>query len=90
MSSVFYSEGVKPIEIHRRMNVQYGDACLSLQQVYEWTRKFKNGISSVPEFPRPGQAHRVVTPEATAAVEAIVKENHRVTLNEIAPHLETT
>ena len=25
------SEGVKPIEIHRRMKVQYGDACLSLQ-----------------------------------------------------------
>jgi len=24
------SEGVKPIEIHRRMKVQYGDACLSL------------------------------------------------------------
>ena len=23
------SEGVKPIEIHRRMKVQYGDACLS-------------------------------------------------------------
>ena len=28
------SEWVKPIEIHRRMKVQYGDACLSLQQVY--------------------------------------------------------
>ena len=41
------SEGVKPIEIHRRMKVQYGDACLSLQQVYEWTRKFMNGTSSV-------------------------------------------
>ena len=29
------SKGVKPIEIHRRMKVQYGDACLSQQQVYE-------------------------------------------------------
>ena len=48
------SEGVKPIEIHRRMNVQYGDACLSLQQVYEWTRKFMNGISCVTDSPRPG------------------------------------
>ena len=53
----FYSEGVKPIEIHRQMKVQYGDACLSLQQVYEWTRKFMNGISSVTDSPRPGQAH---------------------------------
>jgi len=48
------SEGVKPIEIHRRMKVQYGDACLSLQRLYEWTRKFMNSISSVTDSPRPG------------------------------------
>ena len=82
----FSSEGVKPIEIHRRMKVQYGDACLSLQQVYEWNRKFTNGISSVTDSPRPGQTHRVVTPEAIAAVEAIVKENRRVTENEIVAY----
>jgi len=70
------------------MKVQYGDAGLSLQQVYEWTRKFMNGISSVTDSPRPGQAHRVVTPEAIAAVEAIVKENRRVTVNEIAAHMD--
>jgi len=51
------SEGVKPIEIHRRMKVQYGDACLSLQQVYKWTRKLMNGISCVTDSPQPGQAH---------------------------------
>ena len=43
-----------------------------------------NGISSVTDSPRPGQAHPVVTPEANAAVEAIVKENRRETANEIA------
>jgi hypothetical protein len=51
------SEGVKPIEIHRQKKVQYGDACLSLQQVYEWTKMFMNGISSVADCPGPGQAH---------------------------------
>ena len=51
------NEGVKPIEINRRMKVQYGDACLSLHQVYEWTRKFMNGTSTVTDSPRPGQAH---------------------------------
>ena len=66
------------------MKVQYGDACLSLQQVYEWNRKFMNSISSVTDSPRLGQAHRVVTPEAIAVAEAIVKENRRVTVNEIA------
>jgi hypothetical protein len=37
------SEGEKPADIHRRMKRQYGDACVSLQQVYEWHRKFKSG-----------------------------------------------
>jgi len=82
------SEGVKSIEFHRRMKVQYGDACLSLQQLYEWTRKFMNCISSVTDSLRHGQAHPVVTPQAIAAVEAIVKENRRVTVNEIAAHLD--
>ena len=61
---------------------------VSLQQVYEGTRKSRNGISSVTDSPRPGQAHPVVTPEAIAAVEVIVKENRCVTVNEIAAHLD--
>ena len=69
----FKFEEVQPIEIHRRMNVQYGDACLSLQQVYEWTRKFMNGIRSVTVSPLPGQAHPVVTSEVIAAVETILR-----------------
>jgi len=47
-----------------------------------------DGISSVTDSPRPGQAHRVVTSEAIAAVEAIMKENRRVTVNEIAAHTD--
>jgi len=39
-----------------------------------------NDLSSVKDSPRPGQAHPVVTPEANAAVEVIVKENRRVTV----------
>ena len=47
-----------------------------------------NAISSVTDSRRPGQAHPVVTPEGIAAVEAIMKENRRVTVNEIAAHLD--
>ena len=43
-----------------------------------------NGISSVTDCPRPGQAHRVVTPEGIAEAETIMKETRRVTVNEIA------
>jgi hypothetical protein len=70
------------------MEVQYGDACLSLQKVYEWTGKFLNGISSVADSSRPGQAHRIVTPEAIAAVEAIDKDNRHVTVHEITARLD--
>jgi len=70
------------------MKVQYGDACLSLQQVYEWTRKFMNGISSLIDSPRPGQLNRVLTPNNIAAVDAIGKENRHVTVNQIAAHLD--
>ena len=58
--------------------------------MYEWSRKFLNGVSSVTDSPRPGQAHRLVTPEAMAAVEAIVKENCHVTVHEIAAHLDVS
>jgi len=47
-----------------------------------------NGISSVTDSPRSGQAHPVVTPEAIAAVEAIVKESRCVTVNEVVAQLD--
>jgi len=47
-----------------------------------------NGPRSVTGSLRSGQAHRVVTPEGTAAVEAIAKENRRVTVKEIAALLD--
>ena len=53
-------------------------------------RKFINGVASVTDAPRPRQAHRVVTTEATAAAEAIVTENRSGTVNETAAHLDTS
>jgi len=47
-----------------------------------------NGISSVTDSPRSGQAHPVVTPQAIGAAEDIVKDNRHVTVNEIAAHLD--
>ena len=47
-----------------------------------------NRVTSVTDTPRPGQAHRVVISEATAAVEVNVEENLLVTVNEIAAHLD--
>jgi hypothetical protein len=46
------SEGEKAADIHRRMKRQYGDACVSLQQVYKWHRKFKSGVSTLMQLAR--------------------------------------
>ena len=33
-------EGVKPVEIHRRMLAQYGQSTMSQRKVYEWVERF--------------------------------------------------
>jgi len=37
------AEKVPPIEIHRRMQVVYGDQCADVSTVRSWARQFKDG-----------------------------------------------
>lgn len=41
------SEGIKPTEMYHRMKMQFGDVCLFLQQVYEWSKRIRNGVTCV-------------------------------------------
>jgi hypothetical protein len=34
----------KPIKIHCCIKLQYGNVCLSLQQVYKWSKNFKQSV----------------------------------------------
>ena len=77
------SEGVNPSEIHRRMKMQCGDACLSLQQVYNWDRKFKSGVSSVADTVPSGRPHTADTPEMVAGFQCVLRENRHITLDEV-------
>ena len=72
------------------MKMQYGDACLSLQQVYDWDKKFKNGVSSVADAVRSGQTHTADTPEMVAGVVRVLRENCRITLDEVVFELNTS
>ena len=56
-----WSEGVKPSEIYRRMEVQYGDSCLSQGRVYEWVERFKNRRQNVSD------EHRSARPVSVAS-----------------------
>jgi len=83
-----FSKGVKPIEIHCRMRIHYGDRCMSCTQVYEWTEKFKNGVTSVEDSPRLGPAFTAVTEDNIAAVENVIRENQLGTVKEVASLLD--
>ena len=43
---VWGAEGVKPVEIHRRMLAQYGQSTVSRRKVYEWVERFKSGSNT--------------------------------------------
>ena len=64
--------------------MQYGDACLSLQQVYKWDRKFKNGVSSVADAYRPSGPHTAYTPARVEHLKQVTQENRHVTTAEVA------
>jgi len=83
-----FSEGVKHIEITRRMRIQDGDRCMSRTQVYEWTEKVNNGVTNVGDSPRPGLAITAVTEDNIAAVEKVIWENRCVTVKEAASLLD--
>ena len=78
---------MKPNEMHRRMKTQYGDACLSLQQVYERDRKFKNGVSCVADAHHPGRIYTAYRPDRVENVERVTRENRRVTTDQVALEL---
>jgi len=64
------------------------ETCMIRTQVYEWTEKFKNGVTSVEDSPRPGPAFTAVTEDNIAAVENVIRENRRVTVKEVASLLD--
>ena len=44
-----WAEGMKPVEIHRRMLDQYGQSTMSQRKVYGWVERFKSGRTRVTD-----------------------------------------
>jgi hypothetical protein len=45
------NEGVKPADIYRRLQAQYGDETLSRSKTFEGCKRFKDGRTSVIDDP---------------------------------------
>jgi len=48
------NEGVKPADIYRRFQAQYGDEMLGRSKTSEWCKRFKDGQTSVSDDPSHG------------------------------------
>jgi transposase len=72
------------VEIVRRMQAQYGDNCLSRSKIYEWLDHFKKGRTSVCDEERSGRPSTSRTENNIQAVERMVRENRRITVDDIA------
>jgi hypothetical protein len=48
------NEGVKPADIYRRLQPQYGDETLSRSKTLEWCKRFKDGRRFVSDDPGRG------------------------------------
>jgi hypothetical protein len=79
-----FAEGVKPLEIIRRMQAQYGDSSLSRSQICEWTDHFKKGRNSVRDGERSGRLSASRTENSIQTAERTVRENRRITVDDIA------
>jgi hypothetical protein len=65
------------------MNAVYGEHCVSVATVKQWSKWFPGHVH-VKDDDWPGQVHYAIVPEATTWVDAILKENLRVTIDGIA------
>jgi transposase len=70
-----FVEGVKPVEIIRRVQTQCGDSCLSRSKIYEWIDHFKKGRTSVCDEERSGRTSTSRTENNIRAVERMEREN---------------
>lgn len=83
-----WSEGVPGAEIHRRLSAQYGDSALPRRSVYEWIKKFQHGRTSLKDEERAGRPSTSITDSNVEDARAMILENRRVTIDEMANHFE--
>jgi transposase len=77
-----FVEGVKPLKIIRRMQAQYGDNYLSRSKIYEWIDHFRKRRTSVWDEERSGRPLASRTENNIEAVERIIRENRRITVDD--------
>jgi hypothetical protein len=71
-----WAEGVKPVEIYRRMLAQYGQSTINQQKVYEWVESFKLGRTHVTDG-RSGQPSTSRTQDHIDRADTMIRVDRR-------------
>ena len=77
-------EGQSPSNIHECMTTVYGDSAPSPTIVFEWTRRFKNKQLNIEDSPSSGRIISATGERTIRAIEDLVIENRRITIQAIA------
>ena len=98
-----YHEGIKEAEIVERLRKVYKDKALSQATVWRWLDRFKSSVSnedsdkeniplpclqSIGSKRRSGRPLSALTPENKQKADKIIKENRRVTIDELSIDLD--
>ena len=74
-----WAEGVPGVKMHRMISVQYGNSVMSQRIVCYWSKRFKNGRTSVQHGEGIGRQSTSITDADTAyTVEKLKKLNFEV------------
>lgn len=79
-----YKLGYSASKSYQLLNEAYGDDCLSRSQSFEWSKRFSQGSENTKDAKRSGRPSSATTPDQVQAVEAIILENRRTGVREIA------
>ena len=67
------------VELMRQV---YGDNCLSRAQIFRWYARFKSGVETIEDEPRPGRPFSVRNEGLIAKVRKRIQEEHCLTEND--------
>jgi len=83
----FLGKNVPSIEIHHRLQQQYGEECLSWIHVFEWCKCFREGRERVENEPHDRRPQTSITEPNTDRADALICEDRRITMNELGAML---
>ena len=81
-------EGCRLSDIHRRLQVVYGDDTIDKSNVHRWMKKFKEGETSIEDKPRSGRPSTATTDTNRQRVDELIRADRRVTIRELAAQLD--